>query len=216
VTAAVVPVKALAAGKSRLAAALGHEGARVLALAMLEDVVAALRAVSRLAVVAVVTPDADVAAVARAAGARALVGADPGLNPSLERAATALGPACEGGLLVVLGDVAGVRAEELERVLDALASLGRPGVVLVPSGDGGTAALARDPADAIPPRFGPASAAAHREAARAAGVPLVELALPSLALDLDDEEDLRAFLAGPGAGARTRAALAALGVAADA
>ena len=43
-------------------------------------------------------------------------------------------------------------------------------------------------------------------------VPLAELALPSLALDLDDEADLRAFLTGPGDGPRTRALLAELGV----
>ena len=47
VTAAIVPVKHLAAGKSRLAQALGREGAERLALAMLEDVVAALRAAQR-------------------------------------------------------------------------------------------------------------------------------------------------------------------------
>ena len=210
-TAALVPVKALAAGKSRLTAALGREGAASLVLAMLADVVAALRAVPRIDVVAVVTPDPAVGAAAERAGARALVGADPGLNPSIERAARALGPACDGGLVVVLGDVAGVRSGDVERVLDELAKLGAPGAVLVPARDGGSAALARNPHDAIAARFGPDSAAAHREAARSAGVPLVELRLPSCELDLDDEEDLRAFLAGPGAGARTRAVLTARG-----
>jgi hypothetical protein len=43
-------------------------------------------------------------------------------------------------------------------------------------------------------------------------VPLVELSLPSLAIDLDDEDALRAFLATPEGGERTRAALRALGV----
>lgn len=210
-TAALVPVKALAAGKSRLAAALGREGAAALVLAMLEDVVAALRAVPRFSVVAVVTPDPAVGEAAERAGARALVGADPGLNESIDRAARELGPACDGGLVVVLGDVAGVRSEEIEQLLDALAKLGAPGAVLVPARDGGSAALARNPRDAIAARFGPDSAAAHREAARAAGVPLVELRLASCELDLDDERDLRAFLAGPGAGPRTRAALRARG-----
>jgi 2-phospho-L-lactate guanylyltransferase len=210
--AALVPVKSLAAGKSRLAAALGRAGAEALALAMLEDVLAALRAVPRLAVVAVVTPDAAVAEVARRAGARALVGEDPGLNPALERAARALAPAARDGLLVVLGDVAGVRAGEIARVLEALEAGPPPRAVLAPSRDGGSAALARRPADAFPSWFGPRSAAAHRAAAARAGVPLVELALPGFALDLDDEADLRAFLAGPGHGPRTRARLAELGI----
>lgn len=214
--AAVVPVKSLAAGKSRLAAALGRGPAEALALAMLGDVLAALRAVPALDVVAVVTPDRDVAEAAARAGARALLGDDPGLDASLARAARELAPAAAGGLLVVLGDVAGARAEDLARLLDALAAGPAPRAALAPSVDGGTAALARRPPDAFPSRFGPDSARRHREAAAAAGVPLIELALPSLALDLDDEADLRAFLAGPGDGPRTRALLAALGVRAGA
>lgn len=209
--AAVVPVKSLAAGKSRLAAALGRGPAEALALAMLADVLAALRAVPALDVVAVVTPDRDVAEAAARAGARPLLGADPGLDAALARAARALAPACADGLLVVLGDVAGARAADLARLVEALAGP-PPRAALAPSADGGTAALARRPPDAFPTRFGRDSARRHREAAAAAGVPLVELALPSLALDLDDEADLQAFLVGPGDGPRTRALLAALGV----
>jgi len=214
--AAVVPVKSLAAGKSRLAAALGRARAEALALAMLEDVVAALRAVPGLEVVAVVTPDRDVAEAAARAGARPLLGDDPGLDASLARAARELGAAAADGLLVVLGDVAGARAGELAELLAAGAAGAPPRAALAPSADGGTAALARRPPDAFASRFGPDSARRHREAAADAGVPLVELALPSLALDLDDEADLRAFLAGPGDGPRTRALLAAWGVRAGA
>jgi 2-phospho-L-lactate guanylyltransferase len=213
VPAAVVPVKSLAAGKSRLAAALGRGPAEALALAMLEDVLAALRAVPALDVVAVVTPDRDVAEAAGRAGARALLGDDPGLDAALARAARELDPACADGLLVVLGDVAGARADDLAQLLAALAAGPAPRAALAPSADGGTAALARRPPNAFASRFGPDSARRHRAAAAAAGVPLVELGLPSLALDLDDEADLRAFLAGPGDGPRTRALLASLGVA---
>jgi len=84
-------------------------------------------------------------------------------------------------------------------------------VVLCPSGDGGTAALLRSPHDAIPARFGAESAARHRAAAGAAGVAFRELRLPSLAIDLDRAEDVRAFLALGQGGRRTRRALAALG-----
>jgi 2-phospho-L-lactate/phosphoenolpyruvate guanylyltransferase len=210
-TAAVIPVKPLAAGKSRLVDVLGRAGAEKLALAMLEDVVAALRAVRRLDPVAVVTPDPAVARAAERAGARALLGPDPGLNASLDRAGRELADV-PGGLLVVLGDVAGARPEDIETLLDALEKLGARGVALAPSSDGGTAALARNPHDAIPCRFGPGSAEAHRREARRRGVPLAELELASLAVDLDSEADLAAFLAGPGAGRRTRTALRDLGV----
>ena len=65
-TAAIVPVKHLARGKSRLAATLGRDGAEQLALAMLEDVVAALGGARGVTVVAVVTPSAPpVSAVIR-------------------------------------------------------------------------------------------------------------------------------------------------------
>ncbi len=211
---ALVPVKRLAHGKSRLAAGLGREAAERLARAMLEDVVAALRAVRRLAPVAVVTPDRDVAEAARAAGATALLGPDPGLNESLERGAKEIASGARA-LLVVLGDVAGARPSELAAMLDALESQGGRGVVLAPADDGGTAALLRAPPDAIPPCFGVESARAHREAAARAGAPLRELALPSLATDLDDASDLGAFVAGPGAGPRTRALLRELGLGTD-
>jgi 2-phospho-L-lactate guanylyltransferase len=211
VIAAIVPVKHLAAGKSRLAKALGRDGAEQLALAMLEDVLAALRATRGLDAIGVVTPDPAVAAVAERAGARALLGDDPGLNESIDRAARELGDAARDGTLVVLGDVAGARSGDLDQMLAALAGADAPCAVLAPARDGGTAALARKPHTALPSRFGAASAQAHRDAARIAQVALVELPLPSLSIDLDDEDALRAFLATSGGGERTRAALRALG-----
>ena len=83
---AVVPVKTLAAAKSRLLPHLGAEVARRLSVAMLEDVLAALLAVPALGRVAVVSPDAEVGELARRAGAEALVREDPGLNEAIESA----------------------------------------------------------------------------------------------------------------------------------
>ena len=84
--------------------------------------------------------------------------------------------------------------------------------MLAPARDGGTGALLRSPHDAIPNRFGPESAEAHRELALRAKVAFRELALPSLAIDLDCREDLLAFLARPEGGPRTRAFLHDLGL----
>jgi 2-phospho-L-lactate guanylyltransferase len=252
---ALVPVKPLGSTKSRLRAALGEGATERLAVAMLGDVVAALRDVPRLGPVAVVTPDPAVAEAARRAGAEALLVPDPGLNASLERGAKQLtatvsrarcgrwrnpqarsrsgetaplgaprtsppaasrataDPDAGDALLVVLGDVAGVRARDVEALLDALAAAAGGGVVLAPSADGGTAALLRAPRDAIPLCFGPRSAWLHRTQAAGRGVCFRELDLPSLRIDLDTEEDLRAFLAGPGDGPRTRRLLHELGFA---
>ena len=89
-------------------------------------------------------------------------------------------------------------------------------VQLAPSADGGTAALLRRPADAIAPHFGADSAKRHREAADRAGVGYHEVALRSLAIDLDAAADIAPFLARVretgegGGGARTRALLETL------
>jgi 2-phospho-L-lactate/phosphoenolpyruvate guanylyltransferase len=207
-SAALVPVKALAASKSRLAGTLPRGALERLALAMLGDVVAALQGVRELAHVMVVTPDPRVADEATALGAEALLREDPGLNPALDAGARALGAE---RLLVVLGDVPGARAAELAELFAALDAQGGRGVVLAPSRDGGTSALLRAPWDAIPHRFGKDSAEAHRAAARDAALPYRELALPSLAIDLDRVEDAEALRRSPDA-PRTRALLAELGV----
>jgi 2-phospho-L-lactate guanylyltransferase len=208
VIAAIVPVKRLAEGKSRLAVALGREGAERLALAMLEDVVGALRGARGVDLVAVVTPDAAVAEAAEKARARALVRDDPGLNPAIDGAADELGAEAT---LVVLGDVAGATSEDLGALVTAIGAPA-PVAAIAPARDGGTAALARRPHAAFASRFGADSANAHRAAARAARVSCSEHALPSLALDLDDADDLRAFLATRSGGTRTRALLRELGV----
>jgi 2-phospho-L-lactate guanylyltransferase len=210
-SAALVPVKALAAGKSRLAGSLPRGALERLALAMLGDVVGALRGVPELAHVMVVTPDPRVAELAAELGAEPLLRDDPGLNPSLDAGARALADGGAERLLVVLGDVPGADPAELAQLFGALDALGGRGVVLAPSRDGGTSALLRAPWDAIPNRFGVESAAAHRAAARDAALPFRELALPSLAIDLDRVEDAAALRASRGA-PRTRALLAELGV----
>jgi 2-phospho-L-lactate guanylyltransferase len=199
----IVPVKALFESKTRLRRVLGGPVVECLAEAMLRDVLDALERVPTLARVVVVTPDTDVAAVARDAGAEALVRDDPGLNAAIDAGAAALCRDPADGLLVVLGDVAGVRPEEVERLI---AALDGPGVALAPSRDGGSSALLRVPHTVIPACFGPNSAARHRESAQRAGVEFRELALPSLAIDIDRPEDLEAVLAGADPASHTRAA----------
>lgn len=206
--AALVPVKRLDAAKSRLLPWLGRDGVRALTLAMLGDVLEALREAPRVGAIAVVTEDEEVASAARAAGAGAIVLADRGLNPSLAAAGAQLARKDEA-LLVVLGDVAGITAADVASLVRALDTLDGRGVVLAPSNDGGTAALLRAPRDVIPPAFGGASAEAHRALAERAGVPFRTLSRPGIGLDLDCEDDVQSFLALPGGGVRTRAMLAA-------
>ena len=113
---------------------------------------------------------------------------------------------------VVLGDVAGAEPSDFSRLFTRLsAQPAGPAAVLAPSRDGGTSALLRRPAQCMPACFGPQSAARHREAAAAAGVPIWIEECESLALDLDQVEDVERFVQTNYSGLRTRALLDQLG-----
>jgi 2-phospho-L-lactate guanylyltransferase len=201
---AVVPVKSLSSGKSRLLPWLGRPSVERLAIAMLGDVLETLQRVRGLDRIAVATPDPRLAAVARSAGAEVLSASVTGLNPAVEDACALLAPTADDAALVVLGDVAGAQAEDVEALLEARS---QRGVTLAPSNDGGTSALLRSPRDIISAAFGPDSARAHRDLAAIAGVAFESLALPSLAIDIDEPKDLEEFAGTISAGSRTRALL---------
>jgi 2-phospho-L-lactate guanylyltransferase len=202
---AVVPVKTLAASKSRLFPERPRREVEALSLAMMGDVIACLLATPGVGRVVVVTPDDHVAERATAEGGEALLRPDPGLNPAIEAASREVAGAGDG-VLVVLGDVAAADPGDLGRLIEEAPARG---IALAPSSDGGTSALLRQPSDVIPARFGSDSAKRHRDAAADAGVPCVELSLPSLAIDVDLGEDARAILSVPTLGPRTRALLEA-------
>jgi 2-phospho-L-lactate/phosphoenolpyruvate guanylyltransferase len=200
---AIVPVKALAESKSRLFPERDRSEVETLSRMMMVDVIQCLRAVPGVALVVVVTPDPRVADEASGSGAMAVLHTAPGLNPAIEAAAAKVSGRIDP-VLVMLGDVA---AADPAEVAQLIAAAPERGVALAPSRDGGTSALVRRPHGVIPACFGRDSAKRHREAAAAAGVPFVELALPSLAIDVDRADDARAILAQPTLGERTRSLL---------
>jgi 2-phospho-L-lactate/phosphoenolpyruvate guanylyltransferase len=178
----LVPLKALAEAKGRLAPGVGPLPRRLLAIAMFEDVIAALQAVPGLAAPVVVSPDREVWRRADAMGCR-VVEEPPGagdLNAALAAAAKAAGDGSP--LLVVAADLPLASAAGLERVLAVEAP-----VAVVPSADGaGTNVLGwRDPAS-FTPSFGPDSAARHLAVPGA-----VRVDDPGLSLDVDTVDDLR-------------------------
>ena len=181
----LVPLKSLAEAKGRLAPEVGPLQRRLLAIAMFEDVIAALQAVPALAAPVVVSPDREVWRRADAMGCR-VVEEPPGagdLNAALASAAVA-GAGNGEALLVVAADLPLASAAGLERVLAAAEAP----VAVVPSADGGgTNVLAwRDPAS-FAPSFGPDSAARHLAVPGA-----VRVDDPGLSLDVDTVKDLRA------------------------
>ncbi len=202
---ALMPVKQLGAGKSRLLGALTREQCDALTLAMLGDILEALSRVPALDRSVVVTPDDTVADAARAAGAEAFLFREAGLNRALSATAEALRLGEDDALLIVLGDVAGAQAQDISALFEALGS--GKGAVLNAARDGGTTALLRRPHDCLENCFGPQSARAHLAAAREAGVPVKTLSLPSLQRDVDRPEDLAELARSEGGAPRTRALL---------
>jgi 2-phospho-L-lactate/phosphoenolpyruvate guanylyltransferase len=194
--AAVIPVKPLALALGRLAGVLPAPARRALQAAMLEDVLAACRRTPGLGPVLVVTADPAAAALARAGGARVVADHAPprGMNAAVVRGLAAAEAAGAGAALVLTADLPLAAAEDLAALL--VAAPAGAGVTIAPSRDGtGTNAMLVRPLWALRPRLGPGSLARHTAAAAAAGLALVRVERPRLALDLDTPADLAAVVA---------------------
>ena len=80
---AILPVKATALAKTRLASLLSDDECAALALAMMLDVIDSLKASKRIDQVAVVTDDNEVATLAREQGCLIMLETTNGLNENL-------------------------------------------------------------------------------------------------------------------------------------
>ena len=191
-TIAIVPVKGLAGAKSRLASVLSPAARRRLVVQMLGDVLAALAATPAVTRTLVVTPDAEVAAIARAQGAEIIHEDTPiSLNGALRTALHASGCLADARCLLLPADVPLVTPDEIAVLLK-----GEPGslhrVVIAPSHDGGgTNALVLNDHDVMGPSFGPNSFKRHLEMAEALHLSPRVVRLPGLGFDIDTPEDLR-------------------------
>jgi 2-phospho-L-lactate guanylyltransferase len=191
---AVVPVKERVSAKERLASMLRSETRQALALAMLEDVLAALTATRGIAGLLVVTVDPEASRLAASYGGRVIeLGARDGHTGAVVAAAKLL--AAEGctGMLTLPSDIPLVIPAEIERVLAA--HLPAPSFTIVPSHDErGSNAIACSPPDAVPLRFGDNSFFPHLQAAEAWGIRPNVVHLPGIALDIDNPEDVVSFM----------------------
>lgn len=201
---AVVPVKDTGNAKQRLAPALPQQLRQALALAMLEDVLAALAEAPGLAGRLLVTTDAAALALAARYGFGAMSeGAADGHTGAVSAAARRLAAEGRAGMLTVPGDIPLVTAVELGRLIAAHRPA--PSFTIAPSHDEkGSNAILMSPPDAVPLRFGDDSFFPHLTAARARGLAPTVLHLPGIALDIDNPADLAHFAR---LGSRTRAGL---------
>jgi coenzyme F420-0:L-glutamate ligase/coenzyme F420-1:gamma-L-glutamate ligase len=212
-TAILIPVKSTARAKGRLGTVLDQWGRQQLSLAMLEDVLAAVMpAVGGLVdTVYVATSDPEAIAVARTHGAAVLEEQEQqSESHSVDAASRTCAERGVEAVLTIPADIPAVQTEDIRAILQE--ALSDRAVVLAPSrDDNGTNAIWRRPPQAIPSRFGFDSFRKHRAEAEARGLFWASLRLPRLAVDIDEPEDLAAFLAFPGE-TRTRALLERLGV----
>jgi 2-phospho-L-lactate guanylyltransferase len=193
----LVPVKNSSGAKQRLAAALDQPARTELAQVMLHDVVSALAAWTARPPCALVTSDPFAVALARQYNLEIISDpANPGETGAIEMATNICAARGAESTLVIPADIPLVQASELAQILQAAP---KEGSVLVPAADGrGTNAAYRRPATLFPLRFGNDSFKPHLAAAQASGTPCIVLQLPSIAVDVDNPEDLQTILQHPG------------------
>jgi 2-phospho-L-lactate guanylyltransferase len=202
---AVVPIKDTVQAKQRLAGILSGAQRREFALAMAEDVLAALAQVSELAGILVVTVDEAAIAIAKRYGARITgEGAHDGQTGAVTAAARRL--VADGLDMIALpGDVPLVDPQDIRHLLRVHGAA--PAFTIAPARDQlGSNAVLCSPATAVPLRFGDNSFFPHLDAARKQGIEPLVVPLPRIGLDIDTPDDLAVFRATPSR-ARARALL---------
>jgi len=187
---AIVPVKPLRRGKSRLSGVLAPEERNDLNRLLLTHTLETLNAIPDIEQILVISRDQAALSLAREHGARTVLeNGAPELNVALARATIVAKNYATRGLLIVPADLPLISPEDVTAMLDI--AVDPPVVVLAPDlRRQGTNALLVCPVGLIEYDFGPGSFQRHCERALQAGARLDILELPSLALDMDMPEDL--------------------------
>jgi 2-phospho-L-lactate guanylyltransferase len=187
---AIVPVKRLAAAKSRLAPVLTLRQRRELVCALLAHSLIQLKGIKGLRGKIVVGRDRAVQRIAVNHGALFVPeGAHDGLNRALARAVKAAVRRGADAVLIIPADLPLLKKED---IVSALKRTGKPPLLrIAPDRTGsGTNLLLVAPPGLIRFAFGDRSYPRHVAAARRAGARVSEVRRISLAEDLDCPEDL--------------------------
>lgn len=187
---AIVPVKPLRRGKSRLAGTLSEDERTELNRSLLQNTLKTFADLKEVEEVLVISRDPQALAIARHHGARTVrEDGQPELNTALKRATVIAQVYATRGVLILPADLPLVTRDD---VLTLIGHAGEPpAVVIAPDRHGtGTNALLISPAGLIEYDFGENSFQRHCQRARDAGARLEIVNLPTLGLDLDLPEDL--------------------------
>lgn len=181
---AVVPIRSLADGKTRLAGVLSDTERETLNREMLRHCLQILATCRGIGHVSVVTRDDGAAELAAHHGADVVRETAPaGLNAALSEALATLGNA--DAALILPADLPRLAVDDVEAVLATKTAI----VVAPDNARSGTNALLLRPPNVIGPVFGPDSFGLHLEAAASAGLKASVVQRPGLAFDLDTPED---------------------------
>jgi 2-phospho-L-lactate guanylyltransferase len=188
---AIIPVKPLRRGKSRLAGILSEEERTLLNYTMLGNTLRTLTNVPEVSRILVISRDTSALALARDFGARTLQeDGTSDLNTALQRATVVAQMRGALSLLILPADLPLLTPASLKPLIDSSA---RPPVLAIAPDRRreGTNALLVNPPGLIEYQFGPGSFQRHVEQAqRYPGVRVAICEQPELALDLDLPEDL--------------------------
>ena len=206
---AVVPVRSLQGGKTRLAGTLTPEARQALSRRMLLHVLEQTLASAAVDRVVVVSPDEEALEVARTVHPSVVAlpqgATSPGLNPALDLGRSWAESAGAAALLVLFADLPRLTASDVRD----LARQEAP-VALAPDRHGtGTNALRLrlvSGGRAFAFAFGVDSAALHLAEARRLGLEAVIHRSPGLSFDLDTADDWRSFVDGEALAVRTAGA----------
>jgi len=192
---AIVPMKSLQFGKSRLSDGLSREKRSTLSLYMFFNVLNAVIPVLGARHVVVVSKDAKILSVARNLRLHVLRDSRAGdLNAALRQGTAYAMSRGAKGTLVVFGDLPFVRAGEIVQMIKTARN--RRCVIVSPDRAGtGTNALFVSPPDTITFRFGPNSFRKHKSEALSLRRQWSVFRSVGLADDVDHLEDVKALVA---------------------
>ena len=187
---AIVPVKPLRLGNSRLSGVLSDDERAVLNRTFLEQTLDTLRQTSEISQILVVSRDPAALALARQYGARTVLeDGTPDLNSALTRATLLARNYATRGVLILPADLPRLTKPDVLAFLALMHDA--PCVVISPDRrDNGTNALLVAPGGLLKYDFGPGSFARHCAQALEKGARLEIVRNPNLTLDLDTPEDL--------------------------
>lgn len=191
----VIPLKRFDRAKSRLASVLTPAQRAALALSLAERTLTALRDSNVCERLVVVSPDPVALAWAEARGVVALAQPGAGLNAGLALARDwAVGQGATG-LLVALGDLPLLTADEARSFVAATRLYERVVALAPDRARDGTNLLLACPAALAPFAYGRGSFVRHQRLARRRGLHTVEFTAPGAAFDVDTPADLAELIA---------------------